>query len=356
MKRPSLYRILLIASTLLITACANRALQPIGVSLSQPRAITVARASNVQIPVLPNSYRGILPCVDCEGLDTQLDMLPDGRFWLHETNLTTHISQHDTGTWQINANQLWLHGQNASPTIFYALNDGGWLKAGPDGLPYDSRGDYELADMGWRPQASNLHSKGMLSYVSDQAVFTDCRSGTEYPVTDNGAWDDLREAYLRTRLGPTAAVLVEGQLQYNWELTDDGPSPVVTFSEAVELAPSSTCGRYAEDVVASSWSLAQLVGIWDVDLENVARPTIEIQQSRFSGNTGCNAIAGEIEVEEQNVTVGPVASTRRQCASGMEIESAFLNVLQEVAYASKEGRLWVWYDVNMTRLAAFLRK
>lgn len=355
MNRSLPYRVLLVALTLSLSACASRGIQPMGVSLSQPRAITVARPTQVQLPALPNSYRGQFPCADCAGLETQLDLLPDGRFWLHETNMSTLQTRHDAGLWQITGNQLWLYGQQNNPIIFYALTDGGWLKSGIDGLPHDTRGDFELVEMGWRPKNSSLVSHGMLRYVAGEAYLTDCRSGVDYPVQQDDTWTTLRERYLRDRLGPVSAVLVSGEVAYQWQVTDEGAVPSVRIVEVDALNANSTCGRAAENVQSSSWSLAHLSGIWDVDLENVVRPKIEIQQSRFSGNGGCNAIAGEIAVEDYNVTVGPVASTRRMCASGMEIESAFLSVLENVAYASKEGRLWVWYDVNMTRLAAFVR-
>ncbi|WLD59405.1 META domain-containing protein [Salinispirillum sp. LH 10-3-1] len=353
--RSSLNRIFLISLTLLLTACANRGLQPIGVSLSQPRAITVARASNVQIPALPNSYRGILSCDDCEGIDTQLDMLPDGRFWLHEVNLSTRHAQHDTGAWSINGNQLWLQGHNGAPIIYYALNDGGWLKSSADGNPQDARNGNELVDVGWRPRSSVIVGQGMLRQFAEQTVFTDCATGFDYAVTDKGQWAQVEDAYRRTRLNPTGAVLVNGPVQYEWVMAEDEQTHVVTFTELPDMKSGRTCGRTAVDLESSSWSLTHLAGIWDIDLENVARPTLEIQQSRLSGNTGCNAIAGEVVIDEQNFSVGPVASTRRMCASGMEIESAFLQALQNVAYASKEGQLWVWYDVNMNRLAAFKR-
>ena len=64
------------------------------------------------------------------------------------------------------------------------------------------------------------------------------------------------------------------------------------------------------------------------DIPTDARPTIQIEDGRVTGFAGCNRYNGPIEMTENAVSIGPLAATKMYCADKMDLETAFLQRLQ----------------------------
>ncbi|ATJ84062.1 META domain-containing protein [Halomonas beimenensis] len=78
------------------------------------------------------------------------------------------------------------------------------------------------------------------------------------------------------------------------------------------------------------WKLIELGG---VPVEPVAREPhliFQAEQGRLVGATGCNRLTGRYRREGQDLTLGPLASTRMACLDGMQVESRFLAMLERV--------------------------
>ena len=73
--------------------------------------------------------------------------------------------------------------------------------------------------------------------------------------------------------------------------------------------------------------------------------TLHIEGDEVSGSAGCNMFSGELTIDEDSVTIGPLMSTRRFCGdeegeegpSTMEQEAAYLAALENTAEVSLEG-------------------
>ena len=52
------------------------------------------------------------------------------------------------------------------------------------------------------------------------------------------------------------------------------------------------------------------------------------------GFAGCNAFTGSYSVNGNDLSIGPLAATRKACPAGMNTETEFLQVLEEAAYYS----------------------
>jgi len=80
--------------------------------------------------------------------------------------------------------------------------------------------------------------------------------------------------------------------------------------------------------------------------------TFDTQNMRVSGNGGCNTISGSFKLDKQNLSFGPMASTRMACP-GNDVEPKFLDALSKTAkYSMYNGKL-VLNDSSGTQLLVF---
>lgn len=79
-----------------LTACANKTVADSTDNLEQAD-------DQLSIKKMAGQFTGILPCADCGGWNTQLDLATDGKFKLTEQSLDEHEAQfvETTGTWTI---------------------------------------------------------------------------------------------------------------------------------------------------------------------------------------------------------------------------------------------------------------
>jgi heat shock protein HslJ len=73
---------------------------------------------------------------------------------------------------------------------------------------------------------------------------------------------------------------------------------------------------------------------------------------RITGFSGCNTFMGRYDVDDQTLSVGPLASTRRACATPelQTQEQRFLGDLQQVARLEVSGAQLILETRNETRL------
>jgi heat shock protein HslJ len=74
---------------------------------------------------------------------------------------------------------------------------------------------------------------------------------------------------------------------------------------------------------------------------------------RASGSTGCNRLTASYSLRGSGLKFGPIATTKMACLEGMDLEHAFLAVLQAVdGWRIVDGRL-VLLDMRGAPLAEF---
>jgi heat shock protein HslJ len=94
------------------------------------------------------------------------------------------------------------------------------------------------------------------------------------------------------------------------------------------------------DLPGSTWELVAMDG----EAVAAAVPTLAFdEQGGVSGSTGCNTFSGEVAIDGNALTFGPLVTTRMACAdpAANAQEEAFLSAMEGVsAYAvDDEGRL-----------------
>ncbi|PSL35637.1 META domain-containing protein [Chitinophaga ginsengisoli] len=83
------------------------------------------------------------------------------------------------------------------------------------------------------------------------------------------------------------------------------------------------------------WSLVNMNGT--VQEKSPIWLEFDTAAHRFNGNGGCNKVAGEYQLDGNEITFGKVISTRMACvdAQANERESAFLRMLSDRTYTMK---------------------
>ena len=76
------------------------------------------------------------------------------------------------------------------------------------------------------------------------------------------------------------------------------------------------------------WKLVQLNGAAVEPGEGKELHMILRGADQVGGYAGCNQFRGSVTVTDDAVSFGPIASTRRMCADGMQQEDAFLQALE----------------------------
>jgi len=117
-------------------------------------------------------------------------------------------------------------------------------------------------------------------------------------------------------------------------------------------ASNQTSGEQLENTY---WILIRLNGKPIVAASQQHEPALifDQQSQRVSGSGGCNQVTGGYELNGDQLTFGPMASTRMACPQGMDTEAAFLQALTKVSKWEVVGRDLELVDASGKSVALF---
>ena len=150
--------------------------------------------------IFPASYEGVLPCADCAGIETRINLWEDGVYHMHETTLGTpegDQSFFSLGRWHadpIVKSKIYLHGSKEAPAVFTILQDGSLEKQTIYGKPIASPHSNRLAPIVFTPININTSMTGEFRYMADAALFTECHTQRTYPVAMESDYLALEKA------------------------------------------------------------------------------------------------------------------------------------------------------------------
>ncbi len=308
---------------------------------------------------LPATYVGTLPCADCPGIDTKLNLLPDGQFQLRMTYLERNEKPvEQIGLWQLDKGKLTL--KSAGQTVEQFQMQGKTLdlrKLDMEGKPIASKLDYTLrAKNVFQPMKPRLTMQGTFVYFADSARFTPCATGLSMPVRMEGAYLALEKAYIEKRKAPGAPLLVtvEGMIVKQPKLEQEGSEQALNVMKLIETHDASTCpgeqpGNPAQTrtLENQAWILTQL-GDQTLDSKMRQVPYIELlaKDKRVAGSGGCNRIMGGYQLAGDTLKFDKMAGTMMFCEGVMDNEQRFLKALSEVQRWSIEGDTLLLQDAN----------
>lgn len=168
---------------------------------------TQAVASEHAMPLKPmqQSYRGIIPCADCEGIEASLYLDASGTWIMNYSYLGKNTSYASYGEWARTANKLVLTSSDGEKQYFLPKEDSLVMLDGK-GEPIQSSLNFTLKAVSLRLPTTPMAMKGEYTYLADAAIFKDCGSGKIYPVDGNAA---LQNAYLDVRNENVLPVLLQ---------------------------------------------------------------------------------------------------------------------------------------------------
>lgn len=198
---------------------------------------------------LPATFRGDLPCADCEGIRYHLDLWPDGVFHLRRAWLGKPGIEDDRGRWRKDPSRpvIILYGGREMPLQFEVRGSRSIRKLDIEGqaidsdLPYDLTGDGALT-----PTDLSLGLQGMFTYMADAARFEECLTSRSYPVAMESDYIKLERAYLeadKPEPGVPLMVSFEGDITRKPAMDGDAMIPTVIVRRFIGVWPGQRCRR-----------------------------------------------------------------------------------------------------------------
>ncbi|MEC5317931.1 envelope stress response activation lipoprotein NlpE [Brenneria populi subsp. brevivirga] len=168
------------------------------------------RSQMQEEPLKPmaQSYRGILPCADCEGIDTSLFLSEDGTFILRQHYQTTREGTNtfaEYGQWRRTADKLVLTDSHGDK-LYFRPQGSDLEMLDQEGIPIDSPHAYRLNATELALPDTPMAMKGMYRYMADAALFADCATGKTFAVANNVM---LEQQYMKVRTAAGAPVFTE---------------------------------------------------------------------------------------------------------------------------------------------------
>lgn len=204
---------------------------------------SVAQAQAGELKAMQQSYRGVLPCADCSGIETTLFLEKDGTWVMNERYQGGKADSAfaSYGRWARTADRLVLTGVDGEKRYFRPKGDDLEM-LDREGHPIESNFDYTLKAVDAGLPATPMMMKGMYRYMADAAVFTDCVTGKRTGVTNNA---QLERGYAQARGEAGAPVLLIVKAHFAIDANEDTGAPEKTL--VVDEHGTFTAGKGCDD-------------------------------------------------------------------------------------------------------------
>jgi heat shock protein HslJ len=304
---------------------------------------------------LPATFAGDLPCKNCEALRYRLNLWPDQVFHLRRSWKGKGVSRDSIGRWSADPDQrmLTLRGAGEAVELAIAGPDELWMK-GDDGGDHalTARDEFEAFDL-------HLPLRGMLTYVADEARFTECLTGRDYPlVRDEGDYEALEHAYLAAGAEAGGAIMAsfDGGIVQSPEDEGGGTVPKVLVERFVGIWPGETCERATGEASLTNtyWKILRLDGSEVSAEEGEREPSLILRAGEpgFTATVGCNQLLGSYALDGDRLEFAPGPSTPIACPDPLDAwERQLGRTLEHTAGWRIDGQTLELLDVKGNPLA-----
>ncbi|POT55855.1 copper homeostasis/adhesion lipoprotein NlpE [Citrobacter amalonaticus] len=172
---------------------------------------TLQPTQAAELKPMQQSWRGVLPCADCEGIETSLFLEKDGTWVMNERYQGVRdepSSFASYGSWARTADKLVLTDSKGEKSYYRAKGESLEM-LDREGNPITSQFNYMLEPVKSSLPVTPMAMRGMYFYLADAATFTDCATGKSVAVANNA---QLERDYLTARgtTGEAVLLTVEG--------------------------------------------------------------------------------------------------------------------------------------------------
>lgn len=300
----------------------------------------------------PRTYSGVLPCADCEGIRTTLDLFPDGSFVSKAEYLGKGGSAVDLGRWKAAENgNLVLRGGGADPVLYWPAANGTLRRLDRSGKEIRTEANLELRpEAAFRLVEDPFAFSGLFRSQGESARVKLCSTGQELPVQGSGGVAALEQESVARRSNPDAPVLARGTARLV-RLPGTDPKAVhlaVVVEKVDQVSPEGLCpplpggddgaadGRSAEN---RTWKVVTLSGqaVEGPDSRRSAHLELDRSRREVRGHTGCNRLRGRYELDGDEIQLSALATTRKACPEAGDLEQRLLKALEGVTRLKVSG-------------------
>jgi copper homeostasis protein (lipoprotein) len=306
---------------------------------------------------LPASFMGVLPCADCEGIDTTLTLDAGFRYRLRSRYVGKPAGQDtfvEAGRFAVSdaGTRLALYGPTAGTVIFAVQGPDQLTRLDTSGEPIASQLNYTLRRApALDPIPEPGRTTGLFTYLADAASFVDCHTGERLPVAMRDGYLPLEQAYTASTPGSGEPRLVRllGHVELAVGMEESrGPQPTLVVDKFEELVSGETrCRRAQVPLEGTRWVLTRLGdAAIPASADAVADLILDPAGERLGGSTGCSRLSGgyDYSVASGALTVGSITTTGEACPAGGVDGAAYTQALQRATQATVTGEVLVLRD------------
>lgn len=296
------------------------------------------------------AFAGVLPCADCEGIETQILLHPDGSFRGSERYRgRDSIPVVTIGRWLLRSDsipRLTLIGGRDGPRYFAAPSELTLRALDHDGEPIVTQQRLDLVRISASPTLPGLAQlRGEFRYFADAATLVDCHSGRQFSVAGDSAFIRLQDAHAEHALGDGAAILVDvaGSLEMRAGMEEGTQVETFVVDSFTVLGVTAECkaARTRALIAVGDWRLITLEGADLPELELAQQPSLRfvLSEPTMFGTAGCNNFTGRAVLRGLDLVPQPLAMTKRMCADSlvMQREDRYGKVLGAGGWFRAEG-------------------
>jgi copper homeostasis protein (lipoprotein) len=313
-------------------------------------------------------FTGNLPCADCAAVRHQLELFPNGSFFLRRTYLGKGRDAYvdEIGRWALSrdGSTLTLRGsRDTTLRIAIGKPDTLHVLGGSAKSATPSRSNILALTNRASPIEPRLEMRGMFTYMADAGRFTECSSHQSWPVAKEGDNAELESAFLnaRRRDGDEMLVKVVGRVAMRPRMEGEGRERTLVVERFLDARPGERCvGGASKGSNASLentyWKLTTL-GDRPVSMpagQQAPYLMLNPETGRMSGWAGCSGVSGRYRANDQSLTFTTLMSMRTTCPSkAADVERRYLAALRSVSRAKVTKQRLELFDARGKTLARF---
>ena len=290
--------------------------------------------------VAPATYTGEVPCADCPGIRLTVTLFADSTFRLRQVYEDRKVVFYTLGRWSLeeNGTRLLLSGGAKREQRFQIAGADSLHLLDSLGRPIQSLFSYSLVRAAAvDPVRDTMRLRGTYIYMADAGRFTECLSGSAFPVAQVGANAALERAYGGARTAPGAPLLVvfRGHFEERPAMEGDRLLQHLVVDSLERVGPGASCDQPISRATLENtyWKLVDVAGQPARPADNIADPHLLLRpaQKQAGGSTGCNSFGGPYRLSGDSLRLGPLIGTLRACLDPEmnRQERSFLNALGE---------------------------
>jgi len=269
------------------------------------------------------TFSGVLPCKGCSGIQYQLNIMQDGKFSARREFLDKNQIELIEGTWQLDARTLHLVSKSDVPSFLFSSNHH-LTVLDAAGKPIVTKENQTLTrEMQFKRIDTRMPMLGVYQLTGTNATFTDCKTQQQLPV-----------AMTQHHLPMMRSYQTDPQLQGKGIIATlsgrkDGEQQQALFIDRFEqFWPGAQCPepQQVNQIQGVVWRVATVSHIGVPQKLNMR--VLFSPDQRLYGFAGCNNFNATYQRKDNQLSVTPLVSTRKQCAEGNFYEKQFTQQLQ----------------------------